>query len=345
METSSHKRYNPLLDEWILVSPHRRQRPWQGQQEQLHGEALPQFDPSCYLCPGVTRASGEQNPEYESTYIFTNDFSALLPADKAMEEFDTPLFKKKAEGGICKVVCFSPRHDLTIARMETGEIENIVAAWQKEYQHLEAKEDIRYVQIFENRGEAMGCSNPHPHGQIWATQSVPVIPLREQENQTRYLLEQGGCLLCDYLRQELELNERIVYANDSFVVLVPYWAVWPFETMILPQRHMDSISALTDEETADLAMCMKQIAVRYDNLFQTAFPYSMGLHQRPTDKEAHPEWHFHLHFFPPLLRSATIKKFMVGFEMLGMAQRDLTAEEAAVRLREQSEIHFTEKRG
>ncbi len=335
-----HRRYNPLTGDWVLVSPHRTKRPWQGDQEKAQVEEKPKYDSDCYLCPGNSRAGGATNPDYDSTYVFVNDFAALLedtPADR-MDEDD--LFIAHSERGICKVICFSPRHDLTIPLMEIEDIRRVVDVWEQEYRELGNKDFINYVQIFENRGATMGCSNPHPHGQIWSNETVPQIPQQETNMQRHYMDTHQSCLLCDYLEKETARKVRIVVENDSFVALVPFWAIWPFETMVLPRRHASSLTDLTDKERTDLAEIMKRLGTRYDNLFNTHFPYSMGLHQRPTDTETHNEWHFHIHYLPPLLRSATVKKFMVGYELLATVQRDITAESAAERLRELSEIHF-----
>jgi UDPglucose--hexose-1-phosphate uridylyltransferase len=272
--------------------------------------------------------------------VFVNDYSALLPDTPEGSLGEDDLFVARSERGICKVICFSPRHDLTIPLMEAIDIRKVVDVWEREYRMLGDESYINYVQIFENRGAAMGCSNPHPHGQIWSNETIPQVPQKEFEHQLSYMNRHGSCLLCDYLERELEAEERIVIDNDSFVALVPFWAVWPFETMVLPRRHSASLSELNEAEKDDLADIMKRLGTRYDNLFQTHFPYSMGLHQKPTDGDSHPEWHFHIHYLPPLLRSATVKKFMVGYELLATVQRDITAESAAARLRELPETHF-----
>jgi len=335
-----HRRYNPLTGDWVLVSPHRTKRPWQGHQEKSQVEEKPSYDPNCYLCPGNSRAGGITNPDYRDTFVFVNDFSALLedaPADRMDED---NLFIAHSERGVCKVICFSPRHDLTLPLMEVEDIRRVVDVWEEEYRLLGEKEFINYVQIFENRGATMGCSNPHPHGQIWSNETIPQIPQQETNMQRHYLETHQNCLLCDYVKKETERGERIVVENDSFVALIPFWAVWPFETMVLPRRHVASLSDLSESERTDLASIMKRLGIRYDNLFRTHFPYSMGLHQRPTDAQEHSEWHFHIHYYPPLLRSATVKKFMVGYELLATVQRDITAESAAARLRELSETHF-----
>ena len=336
-----HRRFNPLTGEWILVSPHRAKRPWQGQVEELPGEAMPRHDPKCYLCPGNTRAGSARNPDYEGTFVFDNDFAALL-ADGPSETMDecNGLIRAQHEKGICRVICFSPRHDLTLALMDRPDIVKVIDVWTAQYRELGADERINYVQIFENRGAMMGCSNPHPHGQLWCNQTVPVYPATEQCYQQAYHEKNGKCLLCDYVAEELKRGERIVFANDSFVALVPFWAFWPFEVLVLPRRHLADITGLSDRQKADFADALKRTGVRYDNLFKTSFPYSMGIHQRPTDGLPHDEWHFHLHYYPPLLRSATVKKFMVGYEMLGMPQRDITAETSASRLRECPETHY-----
>lgn len=338
---SPHRRFNPLTGEWVLVSPHRNQRPWQGQEDEPEPEEKPEYDPGCYLCPGNTRANGEQNPPYESTFVFTNDFSALLPGGpEQAPDLDDDLLRAKGETGQCRVICYSPRHDLTLARMPAEDVVKVIRVWVEEYRALGARPDIHYVQVFENRGAMMGCSNPHPHGQIWAGSSVPTIPFQEGVHQAAYLKDHGRCMLCRYLEQELAGDERVVIANDSFVVLTPFWAVWPFEIMILPRRHLASIDRMSVSEQADLAEIMVRAGVRLDNLFQVSFPYSMGIHQAPTYGMDHPEWHFHLHYYPPLLRSRSIRKFMVGYEMMAEAQRDITAEQSAERLREMPGVHY-----
>lgn len=335
-----HRRYNPLTGEWILVSPHRSKRPWQGQVEKVVEEKRPEYDPQCYLCPANERVGGEKNPNYEDVYSFQNDFSALLQDTPLGEFSDGDLFKAESESGICKVICFSPNHSLTVPEMKVENIRKVVDLWCKEYQELGDREDIGYVQIFENKGSIMGCSNPHPHGQIWASKLVPLEVSKESENQKAYYGKHGRTLLSDYLKKELEKKERILVENNSFVALVPFWAVWPFETMIISKREVSNLLELTGEERTDLADVYKKLTVMYDNLFEVSFAYSAGLHQAPTDGEEHPEWHLHMHFYPPLLRSASVKKFMVGYEMLGTPQRDITAEGAAKRLRELSGTHY-----
>ena len=329
-----HRRLNPLTREWVLVSPHRTQRPWRGQVEELSTETQPAYDPGCYMCPGNTRAGGIRNPEYPTTFLFDNDYPAVLLDTPATSLNETSLLEAHGESGVCRVACFSPRHDLTLARMSRAEIRLVVDLWTAQYQELGGLSSINYVQIFENRGVMMGASNPHPHCQIWASASVPNEPSKEQLSQIKHLKSHGSCLLCDYLRLERAAGERMIFENRHFSVLVPFWAVWPFETMVLPRAHLEAMSELSAEQSDALSDVLKRLTMRYDHLFDVAFPYSMGFHQRPTAGQLHPEWHLHAHFYPPLLRSATIRKFMVGYEMLGTPQRDITAERAAARLRE-----------
>lgn len=335
-----HRRYNPLSGEWILVSPHRSKRPWQGQQEKTTAEERPTYDPTCYLCPGNTRANGAVNPAYEGTFVFDNDFAALMPDVPVGSVNVGGLLRAESESGVGRVICFSPRHDLTLPEMTPAEIRRVVDVWIEQYQELGARPDINYVQIFENKGQAMGASNPHPHGQIWAQRTVPVEPAKETVQQAAYFAEHGRSLLSDYLEIETKEKTRVVLENEHFVVVVPFWAVWPYETLLVPRRHVQDVAQLTDAEKDALADILRQLTIRYDNLFEISFPYSAGLHQRPTDGQAHESWHFHMHFFPPLLRSATIRKFMVGYEMLGNPQRDVTPEFAAERLRIQSDVHY-----
>ena len=337
---SPHRRLNLLTGEWVLVSAHRSKRPWQGQSESLEPERKPEYDPACYLCPRNTRVSGEVNPDYQQVYTFTNDHSALLPTNSVTQPAPG-LLQAQAEYGICKVICFSPRHDLTLAQMSVPEIEAVVRVWQREYQELGTDPNINYVQIFENKGAVMGCSNPHPHGQIWAQASLPTEPEKELRTMREYYLKHDQRpLLMDYLALELEQETRIVCCNSQFVALVPFWATWPFETLILPRTHCTSLNDLGVEQIDAFAEIIRQVTVRYDNLFETSFPYSAGIHQAPTDGNAYPECTLHMHFYPPLLRSATVKKFMVGYEMLAESQRDLTPEQSAARLRACSDKHY-----
>lgn len=330
-----HRRRNALTGEWVLVSPHRMSRPWQGQVEARPTEIRPKYDPSCYLCPGNERAGGQRNPAYTGTFVFDNDFAALrtIPVEARVTVDVGELLVARGESGICRVICFSPRHDLSLPELSVPEIRRVVEVWTDEYLTLGARDDIANVQIFENKGQVMGASNPHPHGQIWAQSSVPREPALETARQREHHDRHHRTLLGDYLALELERGDRLVCANDGFVALVPFWAVWPFETMIISRRAVPHLGELTDTERDQLADIVKRLTARYDNLFEISFPYSAGIHQAPTDGASHPEWHLHLHFYPPLLRSATVRKFLVGYEMLGEPQRDLTAEAAAERLR------------
>jgi UDPglucose--hexose-1-phosphate uridylyltransferase len=328
-KTDPHRRFNPLTREWVLVSPHRTDRPWQGQVEEPPKEQQPDYDPNCYLCPGNARAGGVRNPRYTSTFVFDNDFAALKPNTPTERCDRDGLLIAEGEPGICRVVCFSPRHNLTLANMDPADIRTVVDTWVAQYGALGANPLINYVQIFENRGAMMGASNPHPHCQIWSTYRLPNEVVKEQAS----LLDRGSCLICDYACIEAAETTRIVEANDHYLTVVPFWAIWPFETMVLPRRHVTAIDQLTSAERDALADILHRTTARYDRLFKVSFPYSMGFHQRPTDGAPHDEWHMHLHFYPPLLRSATVRKFLVGFEMLGMPQRDITPESAAERLR------------
>lgn len=328
-----HRRYNILTDEWVLVSPHRNKRPWQGKLEKVSRNIRPTFDAQCYLCPGNIRANGTKTEEYTDIYVFDNDFGALLP-DTKEGHYVKGLLKAESEKGICRVLCFSSDHSLTIPDMEVSAIEKVINLWQKQYLELGAKEFINYVQIFENKGALMGCSNPHPHGQIWAQSSIPQEVVKKSKQQKIHWEKHKRSLLEDYLNQELEAPERIICENDYFVALVPFWAVWPYEAMIIPRRHIQHIGQLSMPEKNAFAAILKSLTQRYDLVFQTSFPYSSGIHQAPTDGGVHKEWHFHMSFYPPLLRSASIKKFMVGYEMFANPQRDITAELAAKTLRE-----------
>ncbi|WP_105254491.1 UDP-glucose--hexose-1-phosphate uridylyltransferase [Pseudoalteromonas sp. T1lg75] len=334
-----HRRYNPLTGEWVLVSPHRAKRPWQGQQESVHQEDKLAHDPACYLCAGNTRISGEVNPHYENTFVFQNDFAALMP-DTPEAISDDPLFRMIAEQGESRVICFSPDHAKSLPELSLDALTEVVKTWQAQTKEL--GERYRWVQVFENKGAVMGCSNPHPHGQVWAQQQLPTLAEQKRRHFSDYLAEHGRPLLRDYADKEMRCEERLVCANDDWLVVVPYWAAWPFETLVLPRFDVRRMTELNDSQQQSLADIMHQITVRYDNLFQTTFPYSMGWHGAPFDGEDHAGWTLHAHFFPPLLRSATVKKFMVGYEMLAEAQRDITPEQAAERLRAVSPLHYKE---
>jgi UDPglucose--hexose-1-phosphate uridylyltransferase len=331
-----HRRFNALSNEWVLVSPHRATRPWQGEVAKLKTTPEPQYDPNCYLCPGNMRAGGVRNPQYETTFVFENDFAALKP-QTTPDHLDVEgmgLLVAEGEPGTCRVICFSPRHDLTLATMSPADIELVVHTWMGQFRELSGLDSINHVQIFENRGTMMGASNPHPHCQIWATCSIPQEPTKELIAQRAYLRTHGTCLLCDYWALEGRQQVRIVCENDQFVAMVPFWAVWPFELLVCSRRHIGSMNDFSPEDARALSDILHRVTSTYDKVFDVPFPYSMGFHQSPCDGEQHPEWHFHAHFYPPLLRSASIRKFMVGFEMLGTPQRDITAEIAAERLRE-----------
>jgi UDPglucose--hexose-1-phosphate uridylyltransferase len=386
-----HRRYNPLLDEWVLCSPHRLNRPWQGSIEPAPRPAGQTYDPNCYLCPGNERAGGHRNPDYAHVYAFDNDFPALLmsssadganltgndfrtrhagdgergaprgaeatpvigalgraprgvvrrqdPPRRGFETAYRDLLHADPAHGVCRVLCFSPHHELTLARMPVSDIALVVDAWAEEVERLGRDPNLQYVQVFENKGEMMGASNPHPHGQIWATAHVPMVSARKTASQRAYFASHRRDLLGDYLVRELAAGERIVAANDHWVVLVPFWAVWPFETMILPRRKVADLPSLEREERGALAAIMRELLVRYDNLFETPFPYTMGWHGQPLG-DPDPAWRLHATYNPPLLRSATVRKFLVGFEQMAEPQRDLTAEQAAQRLRSLSSKHY-----
>jgi len=341
MFESPHRRFNPLTGDWVLVSPQRAQRPWLGQVERTPAENLPAYDLDCYLCPRNKRAGGFKNPDYVSTFVFDNDFPALLA-----EEFPEPaspesLFLSMPERGLCRVVCFSPRHDLTLPELSKEAIASVITTWTEQSSEIGSKGFIQYVQVFENKGAMMGCSNPHPHSQIWGTEHIPNEPAKELEHQLAYWSKNRRSLLADYLKEEHRRKERILFSNDDFTALVPYWAVWPFETIVIAHRNVARLSELTAREVDALAGVLKCVTTRYDNLFEISFPYSMGIHQAPFDgRPEHQEWTLHAHFYPPLLRSATVRKFMVGYEMLAMPQRDITPESTAERLRSISDVHY-----
>ncbi len=341
MLNNTHRRFNALTGEWVLVSPHRAKRPWLGQVEKLAPENLPAYDPTCYLCPRNERAGGVHNPDYTSTYVFENDFAALLPhPEKEAPASNSPLLVSVPEQGQCLVVCFSPRHDLTLPELDLPAIENVLNTWSSESARLMELDYIQYVQVFENKGAMMGCSNPHPHSQIWSQSLLPNEIVKELATQKEYFNKNGRPFLVDYVQEEHKQKDRIIFANDHFTAMVPFWAVWPFEVLVSAHRPIAYMKDLTASEVSALAEVFKQVATRYDNLFEISFPYSMGFHQAPADRPSHPEWTLHAHFYPPLLRSATVRKFMVGYEMLAMHQRDITPETAAEKIRSVSNVHY-----
>lgn len=347
METDTsmhpHRRFNPLTGEWLLLSPHRTQRPWQGKTEDVIVEQRPDYDPKCYLCPTNTRMGGQVNEDYPSTYVFDNDFKALKECDKPFTEDEDGLFKSESADGTCRVICFSRRHDLTLAEMNQQELLPVVDLWKEQMDEL--SKQYQWVQIFENKGEIMGCSNPHPHGQIWASDYIPQEPAKEERCQRNYLEKHNKNLLLEYLKKEQEKKVRVVAENDEWLCVVPYWAIWPFEVLLAPLKHTRRLNDIDENQREGLAAIMHELLVKYDNIFNTSFPYSMGWHGAPANGEDNDHWQVHAHYYPPLLRSADVKKFMVGYEMLGCPQRDILPEQAAEMIRKQSSIHYKQQQG
>ncbi len=324
-----HRRYDPLSGRHVLVSPHRALRPWSGASEEA-ARPRPSFDPGCYLCPGVERASGERNPDYESLYVFDNDFPAVRPDAPVPAGSEDPFHEAIPVSGTTRVICFSPDHSKTLPDLPVAAIRAVIDAWCSEARTL--GERYASVQVFENKGAAMGCSNPHPHGQIWATDFVPDEVAREDRNQAEWLKRHGATTLLDLAEREQSSGERVVVETERWLAIVPFWATWPFETLLLPRFPVTRLQDLGAAERDDLAAALKELTIRFDNLFETSFPYSMGWHGAPNGADD-AGWQLHAHFYPPLLRSASVRKFMVGFEILAEAQRDLTPEQAAERLR------------
>lgn len=325
-----HRRYNPLTNEWVLVSPHRAKRPWQGKVEPTAVEKRPAYDQNCYLCPGNTRVSGQKNPDYETTFVFVNDHQAMLPEGESIEYGQDSLFRSQSVVGEARVICFSPDHSQTLADMSETQIISVIDTWAEQLTELSQR--YQWVQIFENKGEIMGCSSPHPHGQIWASQHLPTEILKEQACQSQYFEARQRPLLLDYVEREQQFAERIVCQNQDWIVVVPYWACWPFETLLLPTFTISRLNELTQQKRQKLAQILSCLLKKYDALFDVSFPYTMGWHGAPNDGKLSSHWQLHAHFYPPLLRSSTVKKFMVGYEMLAEVQRDLTPEQAAQRL-------------
>jgi len=334
-----HRRLNPLTGNWVLVSPHRAKRPWQGQQETPDRSARPAHDPECYLCTGNKRVTGEQNPEYTDTFVFTNDFAALTVDAPDAPASANPLFQNGSARGTSRVVCFSPDHSKSLPELSPAAIEKVIDTWSEQTAELGAK--YPWVQVFENKGAMMGCSMPHPHGQIWANSFLPNEAATEDKHQRAYFEAHGRPLLLDYATQEAG-GERVVVETAHWLAVVPYWAAWPFETLLMPKARVARLPDLSEAQRKDLAIALKKLTSRYDNLFTCSFPYSMGWHGAPFSEGDQEHWQLHAHFYPPLLRSATVRKFMVGYEMLAESQRDLTPEQAADRLRAVSDVHFNE---
>jgi UDPglucose--hexose-1-phosphate uridylyltransferase len=336
-----HRRFNPLRGEWVLVSPHRTKRPWLGQVEKTAPDNRPPYDPKCYLCPGNQRMGTDVNPKYDATFVFTNDFSALLPETPVAMRAGDDLLRVEPARGECRVICFSPRHDLTLAEMAVADIRKVVDVWAAQTAELAKRH--RWVQVFENKGAVMGCSNPHPHGQIWAGNFVPNEVAVEDRHLREYFAKHQSVLLLDYAKRERAAKTRVAVSNEHWVAVVPFWAVWPYEILLLPWRHVLRLPDLMDAERTALAEILQALLIRYDNLFETSFPYSMGWHAAPNAAADVEHWQLHAHFYPPLLRSATVKKFMVGYEMLAEAQRDLTPEQAAQKLRDVPAAHYRQR--
>mgnify|MGYP000170555252 FL=1 len=335
-----HRRYNPLTGQWVLVSPHRAKRPWQGKDEEVSNTKLPSYVEDCFLCPGNERISGDKNTNYTGTFVFTNDFAALTKDTPDSPKSENNVFTSQSARGLSRVICYSPDHSKTLPELSNQAIRGVVDTWVEQIDSLKA--DYPWVQVFENKGEVMGCSQPHPHGQVWANSFLPNEVFNKNKCMLDYYEKHGSNVLLDTVKAEMADGSRTVVDTEHWIAVVPYWAAWPFETMLMPKTQIKRFEELNNAQKDDLALALKLLTSRYDNLFKCSFPYSMGWHYAPYFKDGRDIEHWQLHalFYPPLLRSATVRKFMVGYEMMAESQRDLTAEQAAEKLRAVSDVHY-----